>query len=259
MASAVFSGDGASAEGTLSRGVFSTTSDAKIGFGATRKTIQKQVMVYAEEQADGSFTIQALNDNHVPSGETVTIEREALLTEYLPEPQLWHEKVWPAMRTLAKHIARGERHREMGEGYSAEFEFKNALAIDEANVRATFGLGLTYLDRNDLTKAREVFNRLISLPGAFGREHKHMFNEFGIKLRRCGMLDEALRFYAIAFKISNNDDHLLYNIARTLFDKGDYARCLSYLEHTLKLNPKLEEAQQLLRAAAQKIAQSVGG
>lgn len=39
------------------------------------------------------------------------------------------------MRTLAKHIARGERHREMGEGYSAEFEFKNAFAIDEANVR----------------------------------------------------------------------------------------------------------------------------
>lgn len=84
-----------------------------------------------------------------------------------------------------------------------------------------------------------MFNRLISLPGAFGRDHKHMFNEFGIKLRRSGLLDEALRFYAIAFKISNNDDHLLYNIARTLFDKGDYTRCLSYLEHTLKLNPKL--------------------
>lgn len=64
-----FFGDGASADGALSRGVFSTTSDAKIGFGATRKTIQKQVMVYAEEQADGSLPIQASTTIMCPRGE----------------------------------------------------------------------------------------------------------------------------------------------------------------------------------------------
>lgn len=88
------------------------------------------------------------------------------------------------MRELQKTIARGERHRKNKEYYSAEYEFKNALKIDEENIRATFGIGLTYLDRGELDKAKMVFKRIYNLNGAFEREHKHLFNEFGIKLRK---------------------------------------------------------------------------
>lgn len=240
------------------RGVFSTTADMKIGFGGTRRTVQQNVMVYVVRRDDGRYDSQVLNDNHVPTGEVTILSYEDLVLDYIPEPAIYHEKVYPAMRELAGHIARGERHRERGETWSAEFEFQNALAIDEQNVRATFGLGLTYLAREDLDKAREVFQRLIALPGAFDPRHKHMFNDFGIKLRKSHMYGEALRFYARAAQLAPKDDHLLYNIARTLFESGDYEKANGFLCRALTLNPRLEEGQQLRAVIAVRKGRDVG-
>ncbi len=240
------------------RGVFSTTADMKIGFGGTRRTVQQNVMIYVVRRDDGRYDAQALNDSHVPTGESTILTYEDLVLDYIPEPAIYHEKVYPAMRELAGHIARGERHRERGETWSAEFEFQNALAIDEQNVRATFGLGLTYLAREDLDKAREVFQRLIALPGAFDPRHKHMFNDFGIKLRKSRMFGEALRFYARAAQLAPRDDHLLYNIARTLFESGDYERANGFLCRALTLNPRLEEGQQLRAVIAVRKGREVG-
>lgn len=240
------------------RGVFSTTADMKIGFGGTRRTVQQNVMIYVNQREDGRYDAQVLNDNHVPSGEITIVTYEDLVLDYIPEPAIYHEKVYPAMRELAGHIARGERHRERGETWSAEFEFQNALAIDEQNVRATFGLGLTYLAREDLDKAREVFQRLIALPGAFDPRHKHMFNDFGIKLRKSRMFGEALRFYARAAQLAPRDDHLLYNIARTLFESGDYEKANGFLCRALALNPRLEEGQQLRAVIAVRKGHDVG-
>lgn len=237
------------------RGVFSTLADMKIGFGGTKRTVQQNVMFYVVRRDDGSYDARVLNDNFVPTGEPAVITYEELLLDYIPEPGVYHEKVYPAMRELAGHIARGEKHRERGETWSAEFEFQSALAIDEQNVRATFGLGLTYLAREDSDKAREVFTRLIDLPGAFDPRHKHMFNEFGIRLRKNRMFCEALLFYARAVPLAPGDDHLLYNIARTFFDRGDYDRADLFLCRALVLNPRFEEGARLRGA----IAASRGG
>ncbi len=227
------------------RGVFSTDKDMKIGFGATRRTVSQNVLVYVEQGDDGKLWGQPINDNDVPSGERFIISAEELLSSYMPDPASYHSRVLPAVRSLNKTIHRAERHRSHGETYSAEYEFKNALHIDETNVRATFGLGLVYLDRQDQDKAQCVFERLIDLDAAFDTPHKHMFNEFGIKLRKNLMYPEALRFYSRAAKLTGQDDHLMYNIARSLFESGDAEGARRYMERALALNPKLKVARQL--------------
>ena len=63
-------------------------------------------------------------------------------------------------------------------------EYTNALGLDEKNVRAMFGLGLTYLQYDQHEKAKVLFEELIGLDGFAAPEHKHLFNQFGIELRK---------------------------------------------------------------------------
>lgn len=226
------------------KGIFSTQTVGKIGTGTTqRKTIQKTYWD-VEELGDGQVSIQPLNVNYVPSGPKRTIEREEFLTKFNPEPEFYVSTVYPAMKEMNTSIVRGEKHRERGAAYSAEFEYKQAMSIDEENVRANFGLGLTYLDRGDQAKANDIFERLVGLEAAFEEEHKHLFNDFGINMRKNKMYDQALQYYLRAEELVRNDEHLFHNIARCYFEKGNVDGCKEYLLKSLQLNPHLEASRQ---------------
>lgn len=227
-------------------GAFSVLKASKVGTGTTTQKHVQTMYVYAEEQPDGTFALQYINDNFVPTGKAWSVTREELLASHTPEPDLYMNKVFPAMRELTKTIAHAERLRDQGQTYSAEYEFKKALRIDETNIRATFGFGLTYLDRGEAEKADLVFRRLVTLEAAFESEHKHLFNEFGIKLRKSGLLEQALQFYGRAAEYTGDDEHLHYNRARVLADMSAYGRAREDLERALDLNPDFGEARSLL-------------
>jgi tetratricopeptide (TPR) repeat protein len=228
------------------RGVFSSQEVKKVGTGATtRKTVQKTFW-FCEEKDDGSLEVQPLNPNYIPSGPKKIVAREHFLTQYAPEPEMYMHSVYPKMREVNKIVARAERHRGNSELYSAEMEYKNALTVDDDNVRANFGLGITYLERGDNDKAQNVFTRIVRLDAAFEEEHKHLFNEFGIKLRKNGMTDQALKYYERAMELAGQDEHLLYNLARAWLEKKDIAKCLDFLLQALAVNPRLEPAVKFL-------------
>ncbi len=226
-------------------GVFSIKKEGIVGAGHTKKKSAHQLLFFAEEKDDGSICIQPINKNFVPSGPKSFISKEEFLQNFIPEPDIYINKVYPSMRHLQKTIARAERHRRNKEYYSAEYEFKNALRIDEENIRATFGLGLTYLDRGEKDKAKLVFKRLYNLNAAFEREHKHLFNEFGIKMRKNKMYKEALKFYLKAYSLEKWDEHLFFNIARVLFELKKYKPALKFINKALALNPNFMEAIKL--------------
>ncbi|MBI9078625.1 MAG: hypothetical protein JEY79_02675 [Pseudodesulfovibrio sp.] len=226
------------------KGIFSTQSVAKIGTGTTqRRTIQKTYWS-GEELDDGRVSVQPLNKNYVPSGPKRNIDRDDFLTKFNPEPEFYVSTVFPAIKEMDGAIVRGEKHRGRGAAYSAEFEYKQAMAIDEENVRANFGLGLTYLDRGDQIKANDIFERLVDLEAAFEEEHKHLFNDFGINMRKNKMYEQALQYYLRAEGLVANDEHLFHNIARCYYEKGDVNGCKKYLIKSLQVNPNLKESKQ---------------
>ena len=116
------------------RGVFSTQTQAFIGFGATKRKVKQNVQVFAEEQADGSYLLRSLNKHFIPSGKPRRVTREQLLAEYLPEPDLYMNKVVPMMQRAKEHVEAGDAHRNEDELLSAEFEYKNALRVDEEHI-----------------------------------------------------------------------------------------------------------------------------
>lgn len=227
---------------TRIKGVFSLEKKVKVGSGATTRRTTQTMYWFAEEMDDDRIFIQPLNPNYVPSGPKQEIAREEFLENYGPEPEFYTTKVFPNMRKLTQTVAKAERFRANGYGYSAELEFNNALKVDEENIRANFGLGLTYLDRGDTDKANDIFRRLISLDAAFEAEHKHLFNDFGISLRKNGMYEQAVQYYSKALALSPNDEHLHYNISRAYFGKADLENAVAHLRKCLSINPNLEIA-----------------
>jgi tetratricopeptide (TPR) repeat protein len=102
------------------------------------------------------------------------------------------------------------------------------------------------MERGETEKAGDIFKRVVTLDAAFSPEHKHLFNEFGINLRKSKLTDQAVEYYARALAISDMDENLHYNIARAYFERGDEADCRDSLKRALELNPNMEVAIRFL-------------
>lgn len=226
---------------TLTRGVFSSRTGLGAGQSSEREDVQKSYW-FVQELDGGNYEVQALNSSDMPSGPKLTIDRERFLSNYQPEPEYYAYRVLPSLRKQSDRIERGEGHRHKEESYSAEYEFSVAVEVDEDNVRANFGLGLTYLDRGEVERAKDVFKRLIKLQAIYAPEHKHLFNEFGISMRKNGMYDHALAYYHRAEDLCDDDEHLFLNISRAYFEKGDIDGCVEYLKKSIALNAGFDEA-----------------
>lgn len=229
------------------KGVFSTQEVKKVGTGTTtRKTIQKGFW-FVEETEKGDVEIQPLNNNCVPSGPKRCINMNELLEKFAPEPEFYVQTVFPRMRELNKTVARADRHRQKGETFSAEYEYANALQVDEENVRANFGLGLTYLSRGETGKADDIFERLVKLEAAFEEEHKHLFNEFGINLRKNQMFDQAVTYYSRALELTRKDENLHLNIARAMLEKKNFPDTVEHVLKALEINPSIDAGIKFLQ------------
>jgi Putative Zn-dependent protease, contains TPR repeats len=228
------------------KGLFSTQTVEKVGTGTTqRKTISKMYW-YCTQADDQNVGVQALNRNMVPAGNSTLVPLEDFLAKYNPEPEMYLKTVYPKMQELAATVTRAEESRQRGALYSAQFDFENVLAVDEENVRANFGLGLTYVERGEAAKAQDILGRIVGLEAAFAPEHKHLFNEFGISLRKSKMVDQSIEYYTRALTLSTSDENLHYNVARAYFDKGEMEKCREHLGEALRLNPDHEEAKKFL-------------
>jgi len=228
------------------KGLFSTQTVEKVGTGTTqRKTISKMFW-FCVQGEDGQVGVQALNKNMVPAGPTTMVPLEDFLVRYNPEPEMYLKTVYPKMQELASSVSRAEESRQRGALYSAQFEYENALAVDEENVRANFGLGLTYVERGEAAKAQDILGRIVGLEAAFAPEHKHLFNEFGISLRKNRMVDQSVDYYTRALALSQTDENLHYNVARAYYDKGDMEKCREHLASARAINPDHEEVKKFL-------------
>ena len=221
------------------KGVFSTQEIRKVGTGTTtRKTVQKTF--WFVEQAGDMLECQPLNPNFVPSGPKRKISMDELMAKFAPEPEFYQMSVYPAMRELNQTVKNGDAHREKGETFSAELEYSRALKVDEENVRANFGIGLTYLERGEKEKAQNIFERIVKLDGAYEPQQKHLFNEFGINLRKNKMFGQAVEYYQRALELTQKDENLYANLARALFETGNVPGCLDQLYQALELSPRHE-------------------
>lgn len=231
----------------------SAKKHSKLGTGGTAQESQRSVYFYAERTADGAMFLQALNANFVPAGEKTPITQEAFIQRYRPEPLIFYNKVKPAMDTLADELRKGDQNLERGRLDKAEAAYRKVLDIDSANIRAIFSLGIAHLKGGNTEDAGGIFDKIMSLDLAFGPKHTHLFNEFGIRMRKAGMLDKALDYYRKAVALNAGDEHLLFNMARIHFELRDFPSAGESLRKALEINPGFSVAAKM-RKTVEKLA-----
>jgi tetratricopeptide (TPR) repeat protein len=226
-------------EKTKISGIFSCKTTLKVGFGTTKHTALSETFWFVKEIPNGNFLVQSLDMDFKCQGQPFEISRTRLFEDYHLEPDL-------SYRLLSQPLLIGDHYRATTKYARAEQEYQKIKRIDEDNIRANFGLGLLYLAMDKPDKATYIFNRLVGLEETFETQHKHLFNEFGISLRKKGLFDEALKYYFRARELSEDDDHLLLNIARVYYEQHRLPEAETAARDALTLNPDLAEAKRLL-------------
>jgi tetratricopeptide (TPR) repeat protein len=185
---------------TRIQGYFFEESTITLGTGHTQKTQKVKNYCMAEQVDDEKVKLAFLGNEGKPTGINIELSLDEVLRRFTLDPDYRGRTREEAEHD--RHMALAEKHRERGEHYSAEFEYTKALKIDPESIRANFGIGTLYMEMGDAAKAKEVFKKLSEIDAIFEEDNKHIFNEFGIELRKAGMIDEALSNYLKAIAIS---------------------------------------------------------
>lgn len=230
--------------------VVSTRKTVSVGSGTTRRK-HESVAYFLACNVDSVLTVQPLNTSYLPEGVVEEVSLDRFLSDFTPEPLLYYQKTKPVLIELNGILDSGEENLAKGSYGKAEQDFQRALGMDVNNLRATFGLGRTYLRSGAKEKGVEIFNALIKLdfssPG-----HKHLFNEFGILMRKAGLYVQSLRYYARALRRCRNDENLYFNYSRVLFEMGKLLPSERMLKRALVLNPASAECRALAGHIAKK-------
>jgi tetratricopeptide (TPR) repeat protein len=224
----------------------SDKKDNKLGLGETARATARSVYYYAERTAAGSLFVQPLNADFHPSGRKRNLTLEEFLDGYRPEPLVYYNRVKPSMDGVEQNLEKGDGLMEAGKPEAAQRCYAQALEVDDGNIRGMFGLGLAYLASGKNDDALEILGRIMHLEMAFAPEHTHLFNRFGIQMRKAGMLPQALDYYNKALALNAGDEHLHFNVCRIHYELEDYheaARCVST---ALSLNSGFTEAERML-------------
>ncbi len=224
------------------KGVFYEETTITLGTGHTQKTQRVKNYCLAEQLDDETVEVSFLGNEGQPTGIVVKMPYDEFLNRYTFEPD--YKIKTKEEREHDKHVALAERHRSRKELNSAEWEYTSALKIDPESIRANFGIGTLYIEMGQTEKAKSVFRKLSQVEAIFEEENKHIFNEFGIELRKAGMAEEALSNYMKALEISPHDEHLYFNIARLYYDARDWEFALQWVEKCVSVNPAFREARQ---------------
>jgi len=227
-------------------GVYSQKKETQIGLGETATKRETVTYWYVRQMAKDLFEVQPLNIYHVPSGVKLEVDTAEFLKNYFPEPRYYQVNTVPALTSLTKRIAQGEKLIAEGQLNEAENEFIKALMIDDRNVKATYGAGKVASEQRDYDKLNKVLNTLLHLTDAFSQEYREQFNGFGITLRKNKHYDNALRFYSRALELNALDEHVYFNMARAYFDKGALDDCICQLNIALSIAPDFAEAKKFL-------------
>jgi tetratricopeptide (TPR) repeat protein len=219
----------------------------KLGFGATARTTVIDNYYQVDETGDQDrVALRLLNINDQPFGEAELISLERLDQEYTACPDYFQKKKSGPEVIVERHVRCGEEHFEKREYHSAEFEFNKALSLNQNDLRANLGKGKTLFAQGDKEEAKKVFERLARIEDLYEKENKHIFNEFGIELRKRNLLEEAIANYGKALALDPGDAIILYNLGRAFFEKGEAEEAAVRLRQALTFRPDFPEAREFM-------------
>ncbi|WP_319761769.1 tetratricopeptide repeat protein [Maridesulfovibrio sp.] len=151
---------------------------------------------------------------------------------------LSQEKFGKAIIAFNKAIALNEMYAEAYKGMADAYKGKGDMDSYQDYLTKAADI---YAVQDNLDNVKELFIEIIqNEPDAV-----NPFNRLGVKLRKDGDYQGAIRAYHQACTFTPNDANLYYNMARAYTYAKDFESALNYTELSLRLDSSLEPSKSL--------------
>lgn len=127
--------------------------------------------------------------------------------------------------------------------------FDQAVASDPDNTQITLRAADALVGVGALEESERFYHNALEKDNSLA----HVYNRLGIIYRRQKKFDQALELYTKALEYSPQDENLLYNMARSMWEMEYLTEAEAILTNALAINPQFEEAAKLLQAVKMKI------
>ena len=218
-------------------GCYKSQKREKMDGGPTGREVQRTDWLVIRID-DAHIMVFPLDKNRLPLPLPKTVAQDEFLSQFLPAPLAFTERLAPAVPQLIRKL------REKGDALEPA-----ELPEPERTLFAVILVALAAAGETNVTAA--ALAAMAGLAGTAahplsGEAQKFAINAFGINLRKQKEYDTAAAYYQVAMELAPDDERILFNLARTLFEKGDLSTCHGMLEQALTLAPDFIEARKFL-------------
>lgn len=193
------------------------------------------------ELPDGSYAAQELDAAMTQRGSARGIPHDGLAKAFVFEPSILAAPVTtPDFRPMIKPVtAQAPAEDDASDATLSELERARRVKQLETAMRDGFERAMRALGRQRERKgALAALERIATTRDGIEPEHKFMFRDFGVALRKKKLLDLAITCARRVVELAPHDDHARFNLARALGLAGNYDEAEAQLAAARKLNPK---------------------
>ncbi len=144
----------------------------------------------------------------------------------------------PALSVINLQIAAAYRNKK--EYDNAITAYNDLLKIDPANDKAIVGIGMTNLEKGDLTAAEDTLTKAAAGP----KPTREVFYNLGEVKFSKGSTDEAATWYQKASDLDPSWGKPIFKLALVQLNKGDKDATIKMLEKVISSDPSSPEAAQ---------------
>jgi hypothetical protein len=221
-------------------GVYSSLTPARGRGGAAHKRYW-----FVWDCGDDGYRVQALNGAFVPQGEIILVDPAAFAASFSEEPTIL---AVPLSRAdPASQPDPGEGRAGMSAMEDRKKRAKEEIVEAEKNLRAHFAAQIAKMLQGE--EKRNTLNALKSIAEVeegIVPEHKHMFADFCVSLRKSNLPEIALEHAKRALSLAPDDGNAHFNIARIYHALGKLDEAEQHLLTSLDLDPQLEYSRKFL-------------
>lgn len=221
-------------------GVFSDRSN----IAAKGKARPQKRFFFCWDLGDQRFAVQELDGSFSPVELPKGLNERQLKAAFRYEPGILAAPVsTPDFRTARELTKKppvpppGRKTAELNDEALAALEQARRARQVENDLRNSFDKAVRALGRpRDRKGAIAALGQIVETTEGLVPEHKHMFRDFGVTLRKKSLPELAARFAARAVQLAPNDDHAHFNLARLLGSLGRYTEAEQHIVRAMKLD-----------------------
>ena len=218
-------------------GSYSSHKKAQLGTGSTTHERDQSIIWLASQLPTSDICIQPLDPAMLPTGIVSTISSADFFQHYHPEPECYDSSLRPGAKKLSEWMgAVGTPMPKQKPDRETGLFLRSFLAI----LHGASGIAAREGDPDKL--------RTLAQQASVMRFFDHFqicIASAAVRQRKERNYPLAIDFYSRALQVKE-DDHLLFNTARTYYEMKNIEAAKDCLARALMLNPELTVARQFL-------------